>query len=60
MKSRALAAAASLAPDSIHTNDLARDQIRSILTNAPGTLAAIGGIQIVTDNGWFAARPSGT
>ena len=49
-----------LAPDQIHTRQLAGEQIRSILTNAPGNRAAIGGLKVVTDNGWFAARPSGT
>ncbi len=49
-----------LAPDQIHTKDLAGDRIRSILINAPGNRAAIGGLKVVTDNGWFAARPSGT
>ncbi len=49
-----------LTPDRIHTKDLAGDQIRSILINAPGNRAAIGGLKVVTDNGWFAARPSGT
>ena len=49
-----------LAPDQIHTHELAGDRIRSILTNAPGNGAAIGGLKVITDNGWFAARPSGT
>ena len=31
-----------------------------MLTTAPGNGAAIGGLKVVTDNGWFAARPSGT
>ncbi|MGO9267122.1 MAG: phosphoglucomutase (alpha-D-glucose-1,6-bisphosphate-dependent) [Candidatus Binataceae bacterium] len=49
-----------LAPGQIHTDQLAGEPIRSILTNAPGNRAAIGGLKVVTDNGWFAARPSGT
>jgi phosphoglucomutase len=49
-----------LAPEQIHTDQLAGEPIRSTLTNAPGNRAAIGGLKVVTDNGWFAARPSGT
>ena len=49
-----------LTPDRVRTRDLAGGPIRSILTNAPGNGAAIGGLKVVTDNGWFAARPSGT
>jgi phosphoglucomutase len=40
--------------------ELAGEPIRSILTEAPGNGAAIGGIKVTTDSGWFAARPSGT
>ena len=39
---------------------LAGEKITAKLTNAPGNNAAIGGLKVVTDNGWFAARPSGT
>ncbi|MDP5212140.1 phosphoglucomutase (alpha-D-glucose-1,6-bisphosphate-dependent) [Pseudoalteromonas tunicata] len=39
---------------------LAGDPILSKLTHAPGNGAAIGGLKVVTENGWFAARPSGT
>ncbi|NLQ16304.1 alpha-D-glucose phosphate-specific phosphoglucomutase [Marinomonas sp. M1K-6] len=39
---------------------LADEPITSILTHAPGNGAAIGGLKVSTDNGWFAARPSGT
>jgi phosphoglucomutase len=39
---------------------LAGDKIKAILTNAPGNNAPIGGLKVVTENGWFAARPSGT
>ncbi|MEO8402745.1 MAG: phosphoglucomutase (alpha-D-glucose-1,6-bisphosphate-dependent) [Gammaproteobacteria bacterium] len=42
-----------------HTN-LAGDKIETILTNAPGNNAPIGGVKVITKNGWFAARPSGT
>jgi phosphoglucomutase len=34
--------------------------IQSMLTRAPGNAAPIGGLKVVTQNGWFAARPSGT
>jgi phosphoglucomutase len=40
--------------------DLAGDSVRAMLTVAPGNQAAIGGIKVTTDNGWFAVRPSGT
>ena len=44
----------------IVATDLAGETITSVLLNAPGNGAAIGGIKVCTDNGWFAARPSGT
>ncbi len=40
--------------------ELAGEPIRAKLTTAPGNGAPFGGIKVVTDNGWFAARPSGT
>jgi len=40
--------------------ELAGDPIISMLTHAPGNGAAIGGLKVVTEQGWFAARPSGT
>jgi phosphoglucomutase len=39
---------------------MAGEAIRQKLTRAPGNDAPIGGLKVVTDNGWFAARPSGT
>ena len=39
---------------------LAGDAITAKLTNAPGNNAPIGGLKVTTNNGWFAARPSGT
>jgi len=51
---------AKLSPDQITAKDLAGDKITSTLTSAPGNGAALGGLKVVTDNGWFAARPSGT
>lgn len=49
-----------LSPDQITSSHLAGDEIQAILTKAPGNGAAIGGLKVVTANGWFAARPSGT
>ncbi len=49
-----------LSPGQITQKTLAGDKIISILTNAPGNGASIGGLKLITENGWFAARPSGT
>jgi phosphoglucomutase len=49
-----------LSSSQVDAQELAGDPIRAILTNAPGNGAAIGGLKVVTDNGWFAVRPSGT
>lgn len=49
-----------LSPDQITVSDLAGERIIAKLTEAPGNGAAIGGLKVVTENGWFAARPSGT
>lgn len=51
---------AALTPTSISAHDLAGEAITAVLDHAPGNAAAIGGIKVVTKNGWFAARPSGT
>ena len=51
---------AALSPQQIAPADLAGEKIESILSHAPGNAAAIGGIKVITANGWFAARPSGT
>ena len=51
---------AKLTPQQIQTGELAGEKIQSILTSAPGNGAAIGGLKVVAENGWFAARPSGT
>jgi phosphoglucomutase len=40
--------------------ELAGEPVRATLSKAPGNGAAFGGIKVVADNGWFAARPSGT
>ncbi|MBP9092056.1 phosphoglucomutase (alpha-D-glucose-1,6-bisphosphate-dependent) [bacterium] len=49
-----------LSPDAVHATELAGEKIEAKLTKAPGNDAAIGGLKVVTANGWFAARPSGT
>ena len=49
-----------LAPSQVTAKELAGDPIEAILTNAPGDGNAIGGLKVTTQNGWFAARPSGT
>ena len=49
-----------LSPEHVRQKDLAGEKIETILTNAPGNGAAIGGIKAVARSGWFAARPSGT
>ncbi len=51
---------AKLTPEQVHTTELAGEPIIAALTAAPGNNAPIGGLKIVTKNGWFAARPSGT
>ncbi|MCW2523925.1 MAG: phosphoglucomutase, alpha-D-glucose phosphate-specific, partial [Frankiales bacterium] len=49
-----------LAPEQVAASELAGDPITARLTTAPGNGAAIGGLKVTTDRGWFAARPSGT
>jgi len=49
-----------MTPDVITSKSLAGEPITQVLTNAPGNNAAIGGVKVTTQNGWFAARPSGT
>jgi phosphoglucomutase len=49
-----------LSPEQVKASELAGDKIVAMLTKAPGNGAAIGGLKVVTENGWFAARPSGT
>ena len=51
---------AQLGAGAIRSKELAGEPIGEILTVAPGNQAAIGGIRVSTQNGWFAARPSGT
>ena len=50
----------SLSPDQVTAESLAGEPILARLTHAPGNQAPIGGLKVVTENGWFAARPSGT
>ncbi len=54
------AALKALAPEHVAANTLAGDRIEERLTRAPGNGAPIGGLKVVSRNGWFAARPSGT
>jgi phosphoglucomutase len=54
------AALEKLSPADVRASDLAGEPILQMLTSAPGNGAAIGGLKVVTRNGWFAARPSGT
>ena len=54
------AALAALSPEAVKATELAGEPIVAKLTHAPGNHAAIGGLKVVTENGWFAARPSGT
>lgn len=49
-----------LSAEDVTADSLAGEPIRQILTHAPGNGAALGGLKVVTDSAWFAARPSGT
>jgi phosphoglucomutase len=49
-----------LSAQQVRLTDLAGEKIRAILSHAPGNGAAIGGIKVMAESGWFAARPSGT
>jgi phosphoglucomutase len=51
---------AKLSPQQVKSKQLAGETIQSILTTAPGNGAAIGGLKVIAEKGWFAARPSGT
>jgi phosphoglucomutase len=51
---------AQLSPQQVRSAELAGEKIQHILTEAPGNGAPIGGLKVETQNGWFAARPSGT
>ncbi len=49
-----------LSPDQVKSSELAGEKIMAKLTTAPGNEASLGGLKVMTENGWFAARPSGT
>jgi phosphoglucomutase len=49
-----------LSPQQIQVSELAGEKILAILTQAPGNGSPIGGLKVITEHGWFAARPSGT
>jgi phosphoglucomutase len=53
-------ALSSLKAEDIQSSELAGESITNVQTHAPGNNAAIGGVKVSTENGWFAARPSGT
>lgn len=49
-----------LSPEQVKSTELAGEPILNVLSHAPGNNQAIGGLKVMTENGWFAARPSGT
>ncbi len=49
-----------LSPDQVRHTELAGEKIQTLLTRAPGNGAPLGGLKVMTESGWFAARPSGT
>ena len=51
---------AKLSPQRVKSQQLAGEPIQTILTQAPGNGASIGGLKVIAEHGWFAARPSGT
>jgi phosphoglucomutase len=51
---------ARLSPGQVRLTELAGEKIETVLTHAPGNDAPIGGLKVMAENGWFAARPSGT
>jgi phosphoglucomutase len=53
-------ALSKLSPEQVKSTELAGEKIESVLTRAPGDGSPIGGLKIIAENGWFAARPSGT
>jgi phosphoglucomutase len=57
---RQKAVLADLRPEQVTASELAGEPIRDVLTAAPGNGAPIGGLKVVAEHGWFAARPSGT
>ena len=51
---------AALSPQQVHCSELAGETVQSIISEAPGNHAPIGGVKVTAPTGWFAARPSGT
>ncbi len=51
---------AALSPQQVRCAELAGEKVQSIVNEAPGNHAPIGGIKVIAESGWFAARPSGT
>jgi phosphoglucomutase len=51
---------AKLSPQQVKLTELAGEKIQTVFTHAPGNGAPIGGLKVVAESGWFAARPSGT
>ena len=49
-----------ITPELVKSEELAGERIQTIVTKVPGTGAPIGGVKVIAENGWFAARPSGT
>jgi phosphoglucomutase len=56
----ARAVLSELTPERVEMKELAGSPVRAVLTRAPGNREAIGGVKVVSDDGWFAVRPSGT
>src|SRR5262249_49317403 len=54
------AALSRLTPEDVRARELAGEPIQRVLANAPGNDAPIGGVKVISEHGWFAARPSGT
>ncbi|HYZ03140.1 MAG TPA: alpha-D-glucose phosphate-specific phosphoglucomutase, partial [Candidatus Binatia bacterium] len=54
------AALARLSAEQVDARELAGEPVQDVLTAAPGNGAPIGGVKVVAESGWFAARPSGT
>ena len=51
---------AKLSPQQVKLTELAGEKVQTVLTHAPGNGAPIGGLKVIAESGWFAARPSGT
>jgi phosphoglucomutase len=51
---------AKLSPENVKSTELDGERVQTVLTHAPGNNSAIGGLKVIAESGWFAARPSGT